>query len=231
MGFREQPAIEEHAAGQRDAPFAMPRQQLLGDAVAIVMRQHMDRTADTQLRQQCLLQVGLLDQAVGVPAWLGRIAEAEHVACSQPVTRRQRLPDLVPVPAGGGKAMDQQQRLTFAGRPVANALAAEREFASVRAPRVQCHAFGAHTRSLASLLPALPGTPAPAAVPFQVKAVTGRKPAGRPIRGCPSIGGFSLRWSGCSVRATVTRVSLLVVLATEQSSGTEWHADSRCRPA
>ena len=51
MGFREQPAIKEHAAGQRDAPFAMPRQQLLSDAVAIVMRQHMNRAVDTQLRQ------------------------------------------------------------------------------------------------------------------------------------------------------------------------------------
>ena len=41
----------------RAASGLMPREQLLGDAVAIVMRQHMDRTADTQLRQQCLLQV------------------------------------------------------------------------------------------------------------------------------------------------------------------------------
>jgi len=88
----------------------MPRQQLLSDAVAIVMRQHMDRTVYTQLRQlrqQRLLQIGLLDQAVGVPARLGRIAEAEHVAGYQPIARRKWLPDLVPVPAGGGKSMDQ----------------------------------------------------------------------------------------------------------------------------
>ena len=56
----------------------MPRQQLLSDAVAIVMRQHMDRTADTQLRQQCLLQVGLFDQAGARAAWPNSRTRACH---------------------------------------------------------------------------------------------------------------------------------------------------------
>src|SRR5690606_16140566 len=112
-------------------------------AVAIIMSQHMDRAVDSELRQQRLLQIGLLDQAVGVPTRFGGIAEAEHVARNQPIARRQWMPDRVPVPAGGGETMDQQQRLAFASRPVADALVAESELAGAGAPPIQRYTVAA----------------------------------------------------------------------------------------
>ncbi|KES20813.1 hypothetical protein FG99_28270 [Pseudomonas sp. AAC] len=133
----EQPAIEEHQRGQLDLSFQVPRQQFLADAVAVVVDQQVHGLAHRQMLQQRLLQVGLLMDAVGVVARLGRIAEAEHVAGDHPVAPGQRLPQLVPVPGGAGEAVDQQQRLARAGLPVADGVAVEVEGAPLRAPVAQ----------------------------------------------------------------------------------------------
>jgi len=76
-------------------------------------------------------------------AWLGRVTETEHIAGNQPVTRGQWRPQVMPVPAGGRKAVDQQQRLGsgVARRPVANGLAVKAEVATLSAPGVQGDAW------------------------------------------------------------------------------------------
>ena len=60
MGFRKQAAIEKYAAGQLDARLVVPRQQFLGNAVTVIVGKHMHRVCDLQVREQRLLQVGLL---------------------------------------------------------------------------------------------------------------------------------------------------------------------------
>ena len=75
---------------------------------------------------------------------LGRITEAEHVAGNHPVTLGQWLPQAMPVPTGGGKTMDEQQRLTLPRRPVTDVLATENESLAAFAPDAQrnlgeCH--------------------------------------------------------------------------------------------
>ena len=75
------------------------------------------------MRQQRLLQISLFQQAVGMSTGLGRVAKAEHVAGNHLVTLSQRSPQVMPVPAGGRKAVNQQQRLSLTGRPVADVMA------------------------------------------------------------------------------------------------------------
>ncbi|MNH37819.1 hypothetical protein D3C79_987740 [compost metagenome] len=83
----------------------VPRQQLLGDAAAVVVGQQVHRLVDLQVGEQGLLQVCLLHQAVGVIDRLGRIAKAEHVASDHPEALAQRPPQVVPVPTGGGETV------------------------------------------------------------------------------------------------------------------------------
>ncbi|MCY1457635.1 hypothetical protein D9M71_749450 [compost metagenome] len=86
----------------------VPRQQFLGNAVAIVVGQHVHRPIDAQVDQQRLVQVRLLQQPVVMAARLVGIAKAEQVTGDDPEAPRQGLPEVVPVPGGGGKAVDQQ---------------------------------------------------------------------------------------------------------------------------
>ncbi len=137
MRFREQPAVEEHAGGESQPTFVMAGEQFLGDAVAVVVGQHVQRLVDSQAAEQRLLQVGLFQQAVAMPARLGRVAEAEHVAGQYAVAPRQRFPEVVPVPGGAGEAVDQQQRLALPGLPVADREALEVQAAALRAPGLQ----------------------------------------------------------------------------------------------
>src|SRR5690606_20149833 len=141
-----QPAVEEHAAGQLQPSFAVPRQQFLSDAVAVVMREYVDGAIDAQFGQQRLLDVRLLEQAVVMPARLGRVAEAEHVAGDHPVALRQRLPERLPVPAGGGKAVNKQQRLALTCRPVADRQTTEREALRSLTPLRQARGTPVHWR-------------------------------------------------------------------------------------
>ena len=142
MGFGEQAAVEEHTTRQLQLPLLMPRDQLLGNAVTIVVSQHMRRAPFANMGQQCLLQIGLFQQAIGMPTRLGRVTEAKHVAGDHPVTRSQRRPQAMPVPTGAGKAMYQQQRLgrSVTGNPVPNRVAAKVQRLPQRAPFVQGNA-------------------------------------------------------------------------------------------
>ena len=106
VGFWEQSTVEKHTTGQAQSLLVMPRQQLLGDAVTVVMGQYMHGRADGQMGEQRLLQVRLLEQAVGMPTRLGRVAKPEHVAGNHLITLGQRRPQVVPVPGGGREAMD-----------------------------------------------------------------------------------------------------------------------------
>src|SRR5690606_34770367 len=74
VGFRKQAAVEQAQAADARLALQIPRQQFLGDAVAIVMGEDVI-AAHTQLRQQRLLDVRLLQQTVGVPPRLGGKAE------------------------------------------------------------------------------------------------------------------------------------------------------------
>ncbi|MNL57144.1 hypothetical protein D3C87_1806840 [compost metagenome] len=104
----------------------------------------MQRLFDTQVSQQRLLQISLLEQAVVVVHRFGRVAEAEHVAGDHAIALSQRLPQVMPVPTGAGKAMNEQQRFTLPRRPITNGLAAEDECLAAFAPDRQgnlgeCH--------------------------------------------------------------------------------------------
>ena len=118
----------------------MAGEQFLGDAVAVVVGQHVQRLVDSQAAEQRLLQVGLLQQAVAMGARLGRIAEAEQVADQHAVALRQRLPEVVPVPGGAGKTVDQQQRPPLPGFPVADREALEIQGAAPPPPGLQGNA-------------------------------------------------------------------------------------------
>ena len=60
--------------------------------------------------------------------------EAEHVAGNHPITLRERLPQVMPIPTGGREAMNQQQRFTLPRHPVANGLAAKHKALPAFAP-------------------------------------------------------------------------------------------------
>ena len=147
MGFWEQSTVEKHATGQAQTLLVMPRQQLLGDAVTVVMGQYMHGRADGQMGEQRLLQVRLFQQAVGMSARFGRVAKPEHVAGNYLITLGQRRPQVVPVPGGGREAMDQQQRRALPGCPVANRVAIEDEVAALTAPIRQGNAGQRHQLS------------------------------------------------------------------------------------
>src|SRR5690625_2245781 len=98
VSFRKQSTIEKHAGGDLQALFLMPRQQLLGNAVAIVVGQDMDGISNTKMLQERLLQISLFDQAIAVAAGLGGIAKAEHVADHHLIALGQGLPQIVPIP-------------------------------------------------------------------------------------------------------------------------------------
>ncbi|MNH18017.1 hypothetical protein D3C79_777060 [compost metagenome] len=108
MTLGEQTTIEEHATGDLRAALVVAGEQLLGDAAAIIMPEQMHRLLDLKMREQCLLQVGLLQQAVIMVQRFGRVAKAEHVTGNHPKTLGQGCPQVMPVPAGGGKAMNEQ---------------------------------------------------------------------------------------------------------------------------
>ncbi|MNP26773.1 hypothetical protein D3C76_1196450 [compost metagenome] len=137
VGFREQAAIEKDTTDEVDARFVMPRQQLLGHAVAVIVGQHMQRAPHIQVREQGLLQIGLLQQAVDVIRRFGGVAETEHVTRDHPVALRQRLPQVMPIPTGGGKTVDQQQRLALPGHPVTDGMTTEHEDLAALAPDTQ----------------------------------------------------------------------------------------------
>src|SRR5690606_34975240 len=143
VGFGEQTAIEEHATGQWQVPVLMPGDQLLRHAVAIVMGQHVQRALFANMRQQHLLQIGLLQQAIGMAARLGRVAETEHVAGDQPITLGQRRPQAMPVPTGAGKSMNQQQWLgrRVTGDPVTDRVTAKVQRLALRTPFIQGDAW------------------------------------------------------------------------------------------
>ncbi|MNT33578.1 hypothetical protein D3C72_1695120 [compost metagenome] len=144
MGFRKQATIEKHATGQLPMRLVMPRQQFLGHAVAVVVSQQVHRLLDTQVSEQRLLQISLLQQAVLMIGRFVRIAEAEHVAGNHAITLGQWLPQVMPVPTGGRKAVDEQQRVTLPCRPVMDAMTTEHERLAALAPDTQgdlgeCH--------------------------------------------------------------------------------------------
>src|SRR5471032_1436900 len=112
----------------------MAGEQFLGDAVAVVVGQHMHRLLHAQVVEQRLLQIGLFQQAIIVVHRLGRFAEPQHVARDHQVALGQRLPHVVPVPAGGGEPMNQQQRFALPGHPVTDLTATEDEFLATFAP-------------------------------------------------------------------------------------------------
>lgn len=70
----------------------MPGQEFLGDAITVVVGQHMHRLFHPQVFEQGLLQVSLFQQAVIVVQRLGRVTEAEHVAGDHQVPLGQGLP-------------------------------------------------------------------------------------------------------------------------------------------
>ena len=78
---------------------------------------------------------------------LGRVAKPEHVAGDHLITLGQRRPQVVPIPGGGREAMDQQQRRTLPGCPVANRVAIEDEVAALTAPIRQGNAGQRHQLS------------------------------------------------------------------------------------
>ncbi|MOA28259.1 hypothetical protein D3C78_1491870 [compost metagenome] len=106
MGFRKQPAVEEHATGDLDLVFVVPGEQFLGNAVAVVVSKQVNRLPDLQMREQCLLQVSLLQKAVGVIERFGRITKAQHVAGNHSISLGQRLPQIMPIPTGGRETVD-----------------------------------------------------------------------------------------------------------------------------
>ncbi len=118
----------------------VPRQQLLGDAVAIVVGQHMHRAIHPHVRQQRLLQVSLLQQPVVMTTRLGGVAETQQVTSDDAEAPRQRFPEVVPVPGRSGEAVDQQQRFALPRRPVADALATEVHVLCLGAPVAQGNA-------------------------------------------------------------------------------------------
>ncbi|MND66730.1 hypothetical protein D3C80_581290 [compost metagenome] len=137
VGFRKQPAIEKHATGQFHPRLVMPGQQFLSHAVAVIVGEQVHWLLDIQVFKQCLLQIRLLQQAVFVIRRFGRIAEAQHVASDHAKALGQWLPQVMPVPTGGWKAVNEQQRLTLACCPVADALATEYERLAAFAPDTQ----------------------------------------------------------------------------------------------
>ncbi len=137
MGFRKKTAIEEHATGNFDAFFVVPSEQLLSNAVAVVVGEDVHGLFNLQMGKQCLLQIGLFQQAVGVIARFCRIAETEHVAGDHLITLGQWLPQVVPIPTGGGKTVNQQQRFTLPDCPVADRLATKDKSPAALAPDTQ----------------------------------------------------------------------------------------------
>ncbi|MNF96477.1 hypothetical protein D3C84_792680 [compost metagenome] len=122
----------------------MPGQQFLGHAVAVIVGEQVHWLLHIQVFKQCLLQIRLLQQAVFVIRRFGRIAEAQHVASDHAKALGQWLPQVMPVPAGGRKTVNQQQRLTLTRRPVTDAVATEQERLAAFAPDTQrnlgkCH--------------------------------------------------------------------------------------------
>ncbi|MNX94774.1 hypothetical protein D3C86_1270210 [compost metagenome] len=144
VGFRKQPAVEKHTTGQLHPRFVMPGQQFLGHAVAVIVGEQVHWLLHIQVFKQCLLQIRLLQQAVFVIRRFGRIAEAQHVASDHAKALGQWLPQVMPVPTGGRKAVNEQQWLTLPCCPVADALVTKNECLAALAPDTQrdlgeCH--------------------------------------------------------------------------------------------
>jgi hypothetical protein len=146
VGLGKEAAVQEaHRLQLQPAPalraaLLVAREQLLGHGVAVVVRQHVD-AADAQPLQQRLVEVRLVRHRVRVGPGLGREAEADHVrrhpggeACGQAV------PHPVPVPGGGGEAVDEQQAGAAAGPALAaieDAMAAVVEGLAGPAPGIE----------------------------------------------------------------------------------------------
>ncbi len=94
----------------------------------------MHRLTHTQVVEQGLLQIRLFQQAVAMVHGLVRIAETEHVAGDHQVALGQGLPQVMPVPTGRGKTVDQQQRLALPRYPVADGTAMKVEILATLAP-------------------------------------------------------------------------------------------------
>ena len=80
MRFRKQAAVEKDQAAHRRpaALFALPRQQFLGDRVAVVVGQG-DVPPDPVVRQEGFLKVRLGGDGVRIVGGLVRKPEAHHV--------------------------------------------------------------------------------------------------------------------------------------------------------
>ncbi|VFT43778.1 Uncharacterised protein [Pseudomonas aeruginosa] len=135
------PPLRNTQEASRSRPSVMAGEQFLGDAVAVVVGQHVQRLVDSQAAEQPLL-AGRPAPA-GCSGWARGLAESPKPSRSQTSTAvalRQRLPEVVPVPGGAGKTVDQQQRPTLPGFPVADREALEIQSAAAPPPGLQGNA-------------------------------------------------------------------------------------------
>jgi hypothetical protein len=123
------------------------RQQLLRDAVAVVVREDV-HFPDAARGEQLFVQRRLIAQRVGVVARLGGEAEADHVRRDDAKARRQFRPQLVPVPRCGREAVDAQQHRAAALVAVEDGLAAVVEPGPAAAPVVELHGAATFIRHL-----------------------------------------------------------------------------------
>src|SRR5690349_7222948 len=97
------------------------------------MGQHMV-LLHAEMAEQRLLDIRLLQQAVGMAPRFSGEAEAGHVAGEHTVALGQRLAPAVPVPAAATTTIDQQAAFAAAGVPGAQPLLAEHKVPACRGP-------------------------------------------------------------------------------------------------
>jgi hypothetical protein len=95
----KEPTVEQ-AQGQplpRALPFGLPRQQLLGDGITIVVSQDV-KPLELAVRDQCLAQVRLFHDAVGVGVGLIAETKPQHVQRHQTIRFVECSPNGHPIP-------------------------------------------------------------------------------------------------------------------------------------
>src|SRR5262249_11818503 len=146
-GRGEQAAVEEAdrlddralLAGARTIFVA--RCELLGDGVAVVVREDVD-AVDAELGEELLVKRRLVHDRVGVAARLVRPAEADHVRRHDAEAGDELGPHGVPVPRRARETMDREERRPLALGAVEDGMSLVLERSSLLPPPLEIFAHG-----------------------------------------------------------------------------------------
>src|SRR5262249_30194454 len=117
------------------------RCELLGDGVAVVVREDVD-AVDAELGEELLVKRRLVHDRVGVAARLVRPAEADHVRRHDAEAGDELGPHGVPVPRRARETMDREERRPLALGAVEDGMSLVLERSSLLPPPLEIFAHG-----------------------------------------------------------------------------------------